>query len=185
MGCIMSSSNFSGLWSNSLSFSEAEIITFRGQFTNCKQLIVENWVLWNVFTYHMLLVTFSLANPPLAAGKSGTDKAGVKVEHSATTCLSWAPRAPLPRTALFQHHDNSVKQVYRFFQVPTFQDFYSCFTTMLGLERNCFRGRRAESLRFVGTRPCILGQDQEFTCFYYPMWGNRCNLSLPRLHLQR
>lgn len=31
--------------------------------------------------YQMLLVTFSLANPPPAAGKSEGDKAGMKVEH--------------------------------------------------------------------------------------------------------
>lgn len=51
MAYIMSSSNFSGLWSTSLNFSEKEIMTFRGHFTTCKQRVMENWMQQNSFIH--------------------------------------------------------------------------------------------------------------------------------------
>lgn len=61
---------------------------FQGSLHWLQELVVENWVLWDVFTNHVLLVTFSLANPPLLQANQG------QTRQAWRWSTHWPPASP-------------------------------------------------------------------------------------------
>lgn len=144
MAYIMSSSNFSGLWSTSLNFSEKEVMTFRGHFTTCKQLVMENWMQQNSFIHSPCVIRHIQTSKNLSLLQG----------------LQWQTRQHGGRT-LGQHfsllrawssisQDISSSVSRRLYQVglqilsgPRCQDSCLCSRKMLGLGGSCLRGSRA------------------------------------------
>lgn len=83
MGRISSFLSFYGLWLNFFNFLEKEIVIFRGYFINCKQLVVENQMLWNLFIYLFVLSgIFFSGNFFLVMQNKMIERVGAEIEMS-------------------------------------------------------------------------------------------------------
>ena len=63
-----------------------------------------------IYSFTMCYQARSLQQePPLAAGTTVADKAGVEADHQVSTSLSWEPGALFPSIFLSQYQDDPIK----------------------------------------------------------------------------